>query len=324
MSIAGIREWCGAGSYVRFQLGVDTPRSGGRLEVLREQLLGQRSPSRDVRVSPQLGKGMAMTIVDSTRPVIGGVDTHLDEHVAAVVDGVGGLIGVARFPVTPAGYRRLVAWMRGHGRVERVGVEGTGSYGAGLARHMLADGLVVLEVTRPNRQERHRNGKDDDLDAVEAVRAVIAGRALATAKTSTGNTEALRVLLGAQRSANRVQLRHLMFTAPDELRECYAKLSRKELTAQCARAHDGDVRPLRDRAWIGDDVGCGEELDRHGLRRRATWECQYRVAGHVEDHPRVTRQAMHTTPPGRLDPRGSRLSMYPGSSMLHSSDRPPR
>ena len=94
-------------------------------------------------------------------------------------------------------------------------------------------GLVVLEVTRPNRQERHRNGKDDDLDAIEAARAVLAGRALATAKTSTGNTEALRVLVGAQRSAKQariatmVQLRHLMFTAPDELRERYAKLSRR-------------------------------------------------------------------------------------------------
>ena len=192
---------------------------------------------------------MAMVIVDSPRVVVGGVDTHLDEHVAAVVDSVGGVLGVARFPVTPAGYRRLVAWMRGHGQLERVGVEGTGSYGAGLSRHLLQTGLVVLEVTRPNRQERHRNGKDDDLDAIEAARAVLARRALATAKTSTGNSEALRVLLGAQRSAKQarisamVQLRHLMFTAPDDLRERYAKLSRKELTAQCARLRprlDGD------------------------------------------------------------------------------------
>jgi transposase len=184
---------------------------------------------------------MAMAIVDSTRLVVGGVDTHLDEHVAAVVDGVGGVLGVGRFPVTPAGYRRMLVWMRSFGRLERVGVEGTGSYGVGLTRHLLRSGLVVMEVTRPNRQERHRNGKDDDLDAIEAARAVIAGRALAAAKTSTGNSEALRVLVGAQRSAKQarisamVQLRHLMFTAPDELRERYAKLSRKELTVHCAR-----------------------------------------------------------------------------------------
>src|SRR6185436_3225261 len=98
-------------------------------------------------------------------------------------------LGVARFPVTPVGYRRLLAWMRGYGRLERVGVEGTGSYGAGLSRHLLGSGLVVLEVNRANRQERRRNGKDDQLDAIEAARAVLAGRALATAKSSSGNSE---------------------------------------------------------------------------------------------------------------------------------------
>ncbi len=207
-----------------------------------------------------------MAIVDSTRVVVGGVDTHLDEHVAAVVDRVGGVLGVARFTVTPPGYRRMVTWMRSFGELERVGVEGTGSYGAGLSRHLLQSGVVVMEVTRPNRQERHRNGKDDDLDAIEAARAVIAGRALATAKTSTGNTEALRVLLGAQRSAKQarisamVQLRHLMFTAPNDLRERYAKLSRKELTLQCAR-----LRPRLD----GDSVRYSTKTAALTLARRA-------------------------------------------------------
>jgi transposase len=208
---------------------------------------------------------MAMAIVDSPRLVVGGVDTHLDEHVAAVVDAVGGVLGVGRFPVTPAGYRRMLAWMHSFGRLERVGVEGTGSYGVGLSRFLLSSGLVVLEVTRPNRQERHRNGKDDDLDAIEAARAVIAGRALATAKTSSGNTEALRVLVGAQRSAKQarisamVQLRHLMFTAPDDLRERYAKLSRKELTRQCAR-----LRPRLD----GDSVRYATKTSALTLARR--------------------------------------------------------
>ncbi len=207
-----------------------------------------------------------MAIVDSTCVVVGGVDTHLDEHVAAVVDRVGGVLGVERFTVTPPGYRRMVTWMRSFGELERVGVEGTGSYGAGLSRHLLQSGVVVMEVTRPNRQERHRNGKDDDLDAIEAARAVIAGRALATAKTSTGNTEALRVLLGAQRSAKQarisamVQLRHLMFTAPDDLRERYAKLSRKELTLQCAR-----LRPRLD----GDSVRYSTKTAALTLARRA-------------------------------------------------------
>jgi transposase len=78
--------------------------------------------------------------------------------------------------------------------------------GAGLSRHLLEAGLVVWEVTRPNRQERHRNGKDDDLDAIEAARAALAGRAVATAKNSIGNTEALRVLVGAQRSAKQARI----------------------------------------------------------------------------------------------------------------------
>lgn len=200
---------------------------------------------------------MATAIVGSARPVTGGVDTHLDQHVAAVVDQVGGLLGVGRFEVTPAGYRQLVAWMRGFGPVERVGVEGTGSYGAGLTRHLRRVGIVALEVNRPNRQERHRNGKDDDLDAINAARGVLAGTANAVPKETTGGTEALRVLVGAQRSAKqarisaKVQLRHLMFTAPDELRERYARLSRKDLTLECARLRP---RPEADTARYATKV----------------------------------------------------------------------
>jgi len=110
-----------------------------------------------------------MTIVESARPVTGGVDTHADVHVAAAVDENGGLLGVESFPTTPAGFKALHAWLAGFGPVERVGVEGTGAYGAGLARHLRSKGLVVIEVDRPNRQERRRNGKSDELDAIEAA-----------------------------------------------------------------------------------------------------------------------------------------------------------
>jgi transposase len=95
-----------------------------------------------------------MSIVEVTRPIVGGVDTHLDVHVAAAVDLVGGLLGVESFPTTPAGYHDLSSWLSSFGPVERVGVEGTGSYGAGLARHLSASGIVVVEVDRPNRQAR--------------------------------------------------------------------------------------------------------------------------------------------------------------------------
>src|SRR5438477_4368799 len=168
---------------------------------------------------------MAMTIVDTTRPVTGGVDTHADVHVAAAVDANGGVLGVESFPTTPAGYVQLHGWLAGFGTVGRVGVEGTGAYGAGLARHLRSQGLVVIEVDRPNRQERRRNGKSDELDAIEAARAALSGRASGIAKTADGDVEAIRVLMVARRSARDVrikylnQIRHLGFTAPDELRE---------------------------------------------------------------------------------------------------------
>ena len=136
-----------------------------------------------------------MTILSSTRLVTGGVDTHLDVHVAAVVDANGGVLAVESFPTTPAGHHALSAWLLSFGVVERVGVEGTGAYGAGLARHLGRQGLVVIEVDRPNRQERRRNGKSDELDAIEAARGALSGRVGGLAKTGTGNVEALRALL---------------------------------------------------------------------------------------------------------------------------------
>ena len=86
-----------------------------------------------------------MTIVGDRRAVTGGVDTHADTHVAAALDPVGGLLGVQEFPVTPAGYARLLGWLGGFGTVALVGIEGTGSYGAGLARHVTAAGIRVVE-----------------------------------------------------------------------------------------------------------------------------------------------------------------------------------
>jgi transposase len=190
-----------------------------------------------------------MTIVSSTRPVTGGVDTHLDVHVAAVVDINGGVLGVESFPTTPVGHLALSRWLGSFGVVERVGVEGTGAYGAGVARHLARCGLVVIEVDRPNRQERRRNGKSDQLDAIEAARGALSGRVGGVAKTGTGNVEALRALLVTKRSARSmrigavVRLRHLMFTAPDELRQRLAGLSVKALVNEAARLRprpDGD------------------------------------------------------------------------------------
>jgi transposase len=99
-----------------------------------------------------------MTIVE-TRAVTGGVDTHADMHVAAALDPIGGLLGVQEFPVSPVGYACLLGWLGGFGTVALVGIEGTGSYGAGLARHVTAAGVRVVEVDRSDRQDRRRQGK---------------------------------------------------------------------------------------------------------------------------------------------------------------------
>ena len=101
-----------------------------------------------------------MTIV-KTRAITGGVDTHADVHVAAALDPIGGLLGVQEFPATAAGYAGLLGWLGGFGTVCLVGIEGTGSYGAGLARHMSAAGVRVAGVDRSDRQDRRRQGKSD-------------------------------------------------------------------------------------------------------------------------------------------------------------------
>jgi transposase len=172
--------------------------------------------------------------------VTGGVDTHLQLNVAAAVDAIGGLLGVAEFPTTSAGHSQLLSWLNGFGPVARVGIEGTSSYGTGLARSLRRAGVEVVEVDRPNRQSRRRTGKSDPVDALEAARAALSGRAQGAAKAKDGNVEAIRALFVAKRSARDTriktlnQIRHLGFTAPEELRERLAGLSRNELAATAA------------------------------------------------------------------------------------------
>ena len=184
---------------------------------------------------------MAMTILaGTTRAVTGGVDTHRDAHVAAAIDAVGGVLGVESFTATATGEQKLAAWLGSFGELVVVGVEGTGSYGAGVARQLRAAGVSVVEVDRPNRQLRHRQGKTDELDAIEAARAAQSGRAFGVAKTRDGNVEAIRALVVAKRSARSTrvktlnQIRHLGFTAPDAIRARLAGVSRADLAAEAA------------------------------------------------------------------------------------------
>jgi transposase len=183
--------------------------------------------------NPITKEGMAMTMVDTSRPVTGGVDTHLEVHVAAALDGIGGLLGVEEFKTTAAGNKALLGWLKAFGTPVRVGVEGTGSYGAGLARYLRRAGVDVVEVDRPNRQERRRRGKTDTVDAIEAARAAQADRQLGHAKTRDGHVETIRALVVAKRSArsSRIQtmnqIRHLGFTGPEEIRQSLPGLSRR-------------------------------------------------------------------------------------------------
>ena len=139
----------------------------------------------------------------------GGVDTHRDLHVVAALDERGGLLDTNTFPATAAGYHDLVVWLSCFGPIERVGVEGTGTYGAGLGRHLLDHGIEVIEVDRPNRQRRRRAGKSDTTDAVSAARAALSGEASTSAKTRDGNVENLRVLRVARRSTRQDRVRAL-------------------------------------------------------------------------------------------------------------------
>ena len=155
-----------------------------------------------------------------------GVDTHRDEHVAAVVTAPAGAVVAGRAaPANASGYRQLFRVAEQHAPGRRAwAIEGTGSYGAGLARFLAAHGETVLEVSRAPRTERRLRGKDDSLDAARTARAALASDALALPRAG-GRREALRLLLVARRSAVDVrrealtQLRAVIVTAPESLRE---------------------------------------------------------------------------------------------------------
>ncbi len=181
-------------------------------------------------------KGATMGIVRVT----GGVDTHADSHVAAAVDDNGGMLGVESFPSTEAGFEDLLRWLVGFGPVTQVGVEGTGSWGVGLTRFLSAADVVVIEVDRPNRQVRRKQGKSDPTDAVSAARAALSGVATTTPKTRDGPVEQMRVLLVARRSARQQriqtlnQLRHLVFCAPESIRVRFKDRYKTGLVSEAA------------------------------------------------------------------------------------------
>lgn len=194
-------------------------------------------------------------------PVVAGVDTHQRTHHAVVLTETGVLLADREFPVSRAGYAALVDWVAGHGPITAIGVESTGSYGAGLTVHLLAAGIEVIEVNRPDKTTRARRGKSDVIDAESAARAVLNGTATARPKVKTGVVEAIRVIKVPRdravkdRTAAYGQLRDLITTAPavihDELIGCTAR-------QRVARA--AGYRP--DGARLADPV----QATKHALR----------------------------------------------------------
>ena len=199
------------------------------------------------------------------REVFGGVDTHSNTHHAAVVDPLGRELADREFPATPSGYEALRTWLVGYGQLVMVGVEGTGSYGAGLMRVLAGTGITVVEVDRPDRSARRSDGKSDPLDAYAAARAAASGRAAGTPKSRDGIVESIRCLRLVQRSAIKArtqcinQIRALLVNGPTDLRE----LMRPLTTARMIRTL-ANLRPGTDLADPG--VACRRAL--RSLARR--------------------------------------------------------
>jgi len=199
------------------------------------------------------------------RKIVGGVDTHADIHVAAVIDANGGILGIESFPADLGGFGALLGWLSSHGEIVRVGVEGTGSWGVGLSRFLHDHEITVIEVDRQNRENRRRVGKSDSTDAIAAARAVLSGSASVIPKTRNGPVEEIRILLVARRSARsqRIetlnQLRHLIFTAPDTVRSRFKDRPKTGLVTEVAK-----LRPRKG----SDPVLYTTQVTMRGLARR--------------------------------------------------------
>ncbi len=172
-----------------------------------------------------------MDILSPDKQLILGVDTHLDIHVAVLINLIGQVVSHSEFPTTQEGYQELLRWCHSFGSLQKAGVEGTGTYGAGLYRFLAKQQIPVFEVNRPNRLKRRLQGKSDTIDAENAARATLAGEAKAIPKQQNGSVEALRFLIVTRRGAVKGktqainQVRALLVTAPDDVRKQYLQTS---------------------------------------------------------------------------------------------------
>jgi transposase len=250
--------------------------------------------------------------------VFGGVDTHDQTHTVAAVDATGRSLGHATFSATTPGYRRLLGWLQHLGVVVKIGVEGTGSYGAGLARFLSAAGVVLVEIDRPNRQTRRRHGKTDPVDAEAAARAALAGTATGTPKTRTGPVEAIRVLRVTRRGAVKARTATLntlvqtVVTAPEPLRTQLAGLRGKKLVETAAA-----LRPHRDTADLADPV----QATKLALRRLAH-RCR-NLDAEITAADADLHALIQATAPGLLDQYGVDAEVA-GQLLVTAGDNPDR
>ncbi len=190
---------------------------------------------------------MAKVMVARNEGIVVGVDTHRDVHVAVALSGVGANLGTTSVPTTVAGSSELLRWAQALGPTVAFGIEGTGSYGAGLARWLAAHGQTVLEVDRPDRRARARDGRSDPLDAEVAARAVLSGKATGIPKSGVGAVEMIRTLRVARRSAMKArtqaanQLVALVLTAPPEVREVLRGMTVPRLVEVAGRFRPGPL-----------------------------------------------------------------------------------
>jgi transposase len=290
------------------------------------------------------------TVPHDERLVILGVDTHADIHVVVALDHLGGWLGATEIPTTRVGFQQLLEWASGLGVIDRVGIEGTGSYGAGLFRWLRARGIAVIEVDRPDRKLRRQRGKDDVTDAEGAARSVISGQASGTPKAADGNVEMIRVLRVARRSAMRAkiatinQLHALVVSAPDELREAFDGLTKLAKVRKAAALRPGATlstveaatklalkKPARRYLELVDEI---DELDAHleplvrataprlGCSARHRGAVCGAAAGHRRRQPRAAALRRVLRAPVRCRPAAGFVGQARGSASAQQGRRP--
>jgi transposase len=266
-----------------------------------------------------------------------GVDTHKDVHVAVALDQLGRMLGGLEIATTTAGYAQLLAWASSFGTVDAIGIEGTGSHGAGLARWLAARGIVVVEVDRPDRRTRRRKGKSDTIDAESAARRVLSGEADVVPKSQDGRVEMIRLLRLTRRSAviarGQVanQMHAIITTAPDELRDELRGLTTRKRVERAARFRPGErlnsvvavtkhaLKKLA-RRFLELDAEI-KEHDRH-LERLVTAAAPKLVARRgIGIHTAATLLVTAGDNPGRLRSEAS-FAALTGTSPLEASSGP--